>query len=195
MTSEAITGKGYGTVVLRVTSSHFSATVLSQIQFIDREFDIPRWQQRLAHTVLQVPQTPFNDSVSSILVWPQRQVPELGSWCLRISSSTAGWTFLFGTQRQVPWRLSQSPVEVPQFEFIYSVEDTLAFQQRQVPCMASTKSLREEWSMLSLLLLRTPREGSPPTSACSSEDTLRCNVCGLPCSAESKLSGRESCLL
>ena len=77
MTSEAITGKGYGTVALRVTSSHFSATVLSQIQFIDREFDIPRWQQLLAHTVLQVPQTPFNDRVSSFLYGHRDKYPSL----------------------------------------------------------------------------------------------------------------------
>ena len=40
----------------------------------------------------------------------------------------------------------------------------------------SSSTVWRKWSMLSLLLLRTLREGSLPTSACSSEDTLRCNV-------------------
>ena len=40
----------------------------------------------------------------------------------------------------------------------------------------TTESSREACRMLSLLLLRTPRECSPPISACSSEDTLHCNV-------------------
>ena len=60
----------------------------------------------------------------------------------------------------------------------------------------TTKSLREGWRMLSLLLLRTPRECSPPISACSSEDTLRCNVvvCHAPhnqCSVEERVAFYE----
>ena len=39
------------------------------------ELDIPRWQQRLAHTVLQVPQTPFNDRVSSFLYGHRDKYP------------------------------------------------------------------------------------------------------------------------
>ena len=54
-----------------------------------------------------------------------------------------------------------------------------------------SSGLRVAWRMLSPPSLRTL---SADLRLCSCDDTLRCNVVVFPCSAQSKRSGRESCL-
>ena len=78
------------------------------------------------HTVLQVPQTPFQRHRVVIPVWAT-ETSTRAWWYVLQSQFING--ILVWQQRQVPWFFS--PVEVPQILFFDSVEDTLVWQLRQ----------------------------------------------------------------